>query len=101
MSFIPGLVDIVKKNVGCTCATPTCTAKNLCKRASVARGATFARAYVEHAARGQEPLTLTVRATTDAPPRTHRFRVTFRPTANPSFEEVRHGLIAHMRVTAL
>jgi len=101
MSFIPGLVDIVKKNVGCACATPTCTSKNLCKKASVARGEKFQRAYFDHEARGKEPLTLTVRATNDTTPHTHSFRVTFRPTENPSFEEVRHGLIGRMRVSAL
>jgi hypothetical protein len=97
-TYMDGVRDAVDKGVGCSCTTTTCTNERTCAHASLAQGNEFLERYRAHLARGTSPLYLSIRRTTPSP-RTYNLSVTFPTCSRPSFEDVRHGVIAKMRIS--
>lgn len=109
-SFVNNVRSAEVNGVGCECATLECTNATVCATKSRARGKAFTNAYHKYILQDRTPLHLTIRQQntdtanthTDTSTSTddiHRFVVTFPKTTHPSFEDIRHGLIAQMHVS--
>ena len=98
-AFMGGITDAVSKGVGCSCATVDCTERENCAAASETRGNEFLEAYKYFLSRGTQPTTLHIRKLHETGRgQEYNFHITF-PFQTPSFEDVRHGVIAKMHVS--